>query len=415
MPKKKTPSSTATPHSIKFSREQLENQAWRLNNLYRIRNKTGTIVDFRFNRAQAELYKNLRHRNVILKARQLGMSTFVALYMLDHCLFKAGQSAGTVAHDLPSARGLFRDKIKFAFDNLDDQLRNLREPLTDSSDELVLGNGSQFRVATSMRSATLNLLHVSEFGKISLFHPDRAEEVINGTLPAVERDGMVFFESTAMGQDGYFYQMCAKAQELMRLKRPLSPLQYKFHFFPWYGEPDYVAKVTTPIEPYVQDYFAKLKAEHGIDLPPQRQAWYQLMLETQQENMRREFPSVADEAFSATLEGTIYGHQLQRAEMEQRIKPYIAINRNHALCTAWDIGVDDATSIWIFQHLKQANGDPGPINFLSYYESNNEEASHYVKKIKEICDKNYWGNIRPTISCRMNSNHSTGPLAMCGF
>ncbi len=179
---------------VKFSAAQFADPAWRLNNLYWIVDKSGRRIRFKFNWAQEQLYRNLHYHNVILKARQLGVSTFVSLFMLDRCLFNSNVRAGTVAHDLPSAKGLFRDKVKYPYENLPEQLRAVRGALNDSSDELLLSNNSSLRIATSMRSGTLNYLHVSEFGKICARFPDRAREVVAGSLNTLAAGSMSFIE-----------------------------------------------------------------------------------------------------------------------------------------------------------------------------------------------------------------------------
>ena len=61
--------------------------------------------------------------NVILKARQLGFTTFIQLFMLDACLFNPNIRAGTIAHTLDDARVIFRDKVKFVYDNLPEDLK----------------------------------------------------------------------------------------------------------------------------------------------------------------------------------------------------------------------------------------------------------------------------------------------------
>ena len=139
---------------IKLAASQFADPAWRLNNLYYIVDKNGHRTRFQFNWAQAELYKNLHYHNIILKARQLGISTFASLFMLDRCIFNGNVRAGTVAHDLPSAKGLFRDKVKYPYENLPEGLRNLRMSLNDPAEELLLANNSSLRIATSMRSGT---------------------------------------------------------------------------------------------------------------------------------------------------------------------------------------------------------------------------------------------------------------------
>ena len=78
--------------------KHLANPLWRLNNLYTIIDKEGKQRVFKFNYAQKSLYENIWHRNIILKARQLGISTFVCLFFLDMCLFKPNVATGIIAH-----------------------------------------------------------------------------------------------------------------------------------------------------------------------------------------------------------------------------------------------------------------------------------------------------------------------------
>jgi len=67
----------------------LSSQLWRLEHLYWIENKAGQLQRFSLNRAQRRLHERLWYRNDILKARQLGISTYVAMLMLDMSLFRS--------------------------------------------------------------------------------------------------------------------------------------------------------------------------------------------------------------------------------------------------------------------------------------------------------------------------------------
>lgn len=60
------------------------------------------IMPFRPNRAQKRFIRRLWHRNLILKARQLGFTTLICLLWLDHALFNANQRCG---HHRPGPRG----------------------------------------------------------------------------------------------------------------------------------------------------------------------------------------------------------------------------------------------------------------------------------------------------------------------
>ncbi len=129
--------------------------------------KEDLVVFFRPNRPQKRLLANLWHRNVILKARQLGFTTLVCILWLDTALFNENMRCGIIAQDRDAAEVIFRDKVKFAYINLPESLRNQMPLARDSASELLFGhNNSSIRVATSMRSGTIHRLHISEFGKI---------------------------------------------------------------------------------------------------------------------------------------------------------------------------------------------------------------------------------------------------------
>src|SRR5262249_784250 len=104
------------PNDRKDLKEKLKNQFWRLKNLYFIHHKHTHRGKVRLNTVQQKLLREMDYRNIVLKARQLGFSTFIDVYALDQCLFNDNYRAGIVAHDLPSAQGIFRDKIKYPYD-----------------------------------------------------------------------------------------------------------------------------------------------------------------------------------------------------------------------------------------------------------------------------------------------------------
>jgi hypothetical protein len=80
--------------------ELLKDQKWRLNNLYFIVNEKSQKVQFKLRWHQQKLLDNLHALNIILKARQMGFSTFIAIYMpvwqkrpRGHCGRHTGQCA----------------------------------------------------------------------------------------------------------------------------------------------------------------------------------------------------------------------------------------------------------------------------------------------------------------------------------
>jgi len=70
-------------NQTKFDYESKED---RLNNCYRIIDRNSNSIRFKLNPVQQNVLRGLHTRNLILKARQLGMSTFAVLYLLDEVL-----------------------------------------------------------------------------------------------------------------------------------------------------------------------------------------------------------------------------------------------------------------------------------------------------------------------------------------
>ena len=85
-----------------------------------------------------------------------------------------------------------------------------------------------------MRSGTLQYLHISEYGQLCSRFPEKAREIRTGALNTVQARQVVFIESTAEGKEGHFYDLCEQGQAKQRMGTPLTPLDFKFFFFPWY-------------------------------------------------------------------------------------------------------------------------------------------------------------------------------------
>lgn len=247
-------------------RDQLHDPIWRLNNLYTIQDKTGNRVPFRPNHSQLAYLQDCSKSDIILKARQLGFATLMAIVGLDEVIFLNDWRAAIIAHTINDATEIFETKVKFPYDNLADGIRAARPAKNDRAGMLRFEHGSSIRVATSARSGTLQRLHVSEFGKICANYPKKAREIVTGAFPAVGKNAKTI-ESTAEGQEGYFFQFCQEAQR--------GDGQFKFHFFPWWRDPAYVWRpelVTEAAED--RAYFERLEIDHGITLTPEQRAWW---------------------------------------------------------------------------------------------------------------------------------------------
>lgn len=353
--------------------KHLANPLWRLNNLYTIIDKEGTQRLFKFNWAQRQLYKSIWHRNIILKARQLGISTFVCLFFLDVCLFKPNTAAGIIAHTREDAEHMFK-RIKFAYDQLPNEIKTVRTATVDSARELVFNNHSSLRVGTSMRGSTLQYLHISEFGKICAHFPDKAREIVTGSLNTLGGRQYIFIESTAEGREGYFYDLCKSAEADQISKKDLTQLDYRFHFFPWWQCPDYALKDSITIPDEMEDYFQGLFSK-GINLAFEQKAWYFKNLQIQKDDMKREYPSTPDESFESAVDGSFYAKWLREARIEARIGS-VPYDKQARVSVAFDPGYLDSCALVFWQCIGQE------IHIIDYYENSGEGLSHYIGVIK---------------------------------
>ena len=311
------------------------------------------------NWAQQVLFDNLHCLDIVLKARQLGITTFFCIYLLDKVLWGNNIQAGIIAHTLDDAQNIFQDKLKYAFDQLHPSLRKLFRTIGDSAKELAFSNGSIIRVGTSLRSSTLQYLHVSEFGKICAKSPEKAREIITGSLNTVHVGQNIYIESTAEGKEGAFYNLCTKAQESKN--ENLGALDFKFFFFPWWKHPEYTIGKPVNIPTHLEEYFASL-ANKGITLRDPQKWWYVKKYEIQQEDMLREFPSYPEEAFQASQEGNWYAMQMKELYDTGHITN-VSYDKALPVYTAWDLGQADFTAIWFFQITRS-----GDINVIDYFQ-----------------------------------------------
>ena len=356
---------------------------------------------FQPNAAQLRLHRGLWYRNSVLKARQLGISTYVALLMLDRCLFTPNFHAGIIDKTLPDAEQKL-EKVRFAWEHLDYvppdataedkalaclgsymkqqsgvQKKGEWHPVSDARTRLAFANGSDIRLGTTLRGGTLQLLHVSELAHVSVHSPWRAREIRTGAINTVSAEGTIIIESTHEGgRYGVNYEMTCQAMENMA-KEELSPLDFRFFFFSWFDNPDYTLPGTRGWGDSMAAYFEKLEKEHGTQLSHGQKLWYARMARTMGAAMRQEYPSTPDEAFATGNDGAIYGSQIALLREQGRIGAEFAWNPAEPLYTAWDLGLSDHTSIWLVQSWG------GAVYWLNHYAANQLPLEHFAGKIHE--------------------------------
>lgn len=365
----------------------LSNELWVLSNLMWIKPKSGPVSKFHPRDEQIELFRALWYRNAILKARQLGFSTLVCLFIFARCILKRDFTAAIIDKKIDDAKKKLAI-IRRAWTHLNDPRDELCKwagglikagvkLITDSKTELAWDNGSSVYVDNSIRGGALQLLHVSELAAVSVKFPGRAEEIMAGGIPALDPSCIVISESTHEGGPfGVHYTLIKQAMDM--IGRELSPLDWRFHWFPWHVSKEYRMK-TGEIEGALLPYFAEL-GKLGISLDSDQQRFYSAQWRTLKHRVKTEYPSTPDEALSAVSSGSIYGDIIATLRLNGRVCDYEAEHNLPAFCF-WDIGQSDSTAIWLMQFAAREK------LVIDWHEDSGKAAGTYAKVVRQWEDE----------------------------
>ena len=239
----------------------------------KIRTKQGVVKFIRLNPAQQaysrECDEKGSKRNIVLKARQVGITSYIAARFFVQTITRPGTLTMLVAHDREAAEEIFRIVHRY-WDNLPEDLE--KGPLKtshSSARELVFPRlDSEFTVASADENAgrgrTIQNLHCTEVSRWGR----EGEEALASLRAAVVPGGEIVLESTANGAWGQFYEEWQRAEET----------GYTRHFFPWWYEESYVAE-TGPSLLLLTEEETALAKEHGLtarQIAWRRQQWASL-------------------------------------------------------------------------------------------------------------------------------------------
>ncbi len=265
--------------------------------------KPGTKL-FRWNFAQQRLYRDVIEpakaenrpcRIIVLKARQLGISTFMQCLNYDELDHAANQKAQTISYDVESTVEMF-EKARYVHNNL----WFPRELSHDRNGAIKFKKPhfSSFFTTTARnvhagRSFTFAHVHLSEVPMWE--HPDETANSLLQTVPDSAGTSVVM-EFTARGAQGYAYETWCDAVDG---KNDFVPF-----FAPWFWDPEY----STPFETDEAraNFAAKQTAadgafqrDHGLTL--EQMNWWAWCLRNKcsgsESKRKQEYPSNAEEAF----------------------------------------------------------------------------------------------------------------------
>lgn len=223
--------------------------------LLRVRDRQGRHVPLRANRAQREYERRRGQSNIVLKARQMGISTWVAGRFFLKTITQPGTLTVQVAHTQDAAESIFRCVHRF-FGNLPASLRKgaLRTARANARQILFPALDSEYRVETAGdrnagRGVTIQNLHCSEVAR----WPGDAAETLAGLRAALPGTGELVLESTPNGADGSFYEEWRRAEAEGGMVG---------HFFPWWWEEEYVGRAIAAKD--WTETERRLAAKHGL-------------------------------------------------------------------------------------------------------------------------------------------------------
>lgn len=301
---------------------------------YKIKNRQEQIVPFKRNAAQKDFEKNRHTFNIILKSRRLGFSTNEDIALFDEVLWKPIDGL-IIADTEDNAKKLLQDKVMTAWENY--PLKQLYSVERNSSDSLRFGWGrknpndpqqySSITVAVSGRSAGYAWVHISEFGKICAKFPEKAREIISGTIPTIPIGGRLTIESTAEGAQGYFHDIFWDAYN----KPPgyqYGPTEYKAHFYNWQWDKEEIEKVQPGQREDLPPFFVDYQKEHNLT---DQEIWYYVAkwksLAKDFNLLKQEYPTTPQEAFESAGD-PMFSHEAINEQYTNYQHPPIRVHNN---------------------------------------------------------------------------------------
>lgn len=272
-------------------------------------------------------------RDLIVKPRQLGFSTFIAALFFMDGLLNPGRLSVILAHDRTIAEFLL-ETYRIFWDNLPPVMKEGLRLSSDTKYEFeivfpgdqVQSPPSRFIIDTEAghpwRGAPISNLHASE----AAFYRDY-QGFKNSYLQAVPASGNAILETTANGQNLYHADVVAA---LEAEGDPSMP--WRVVYFAWFEHPEY-RKPWDPVTqaPLTQEEAALMSA-HGLDL--QQIAWRRSKKIEVGSKFLQEYPETLAGAFLTT--GMPFFDQEAAAQRLDHLRRHPALCRMEGEVTIWE-------------------------------------------------------------------------------
>jgi hypothetical protein len=259
----------------------------------KVRDRKGDLLVLHANPAQRWYEERRGRQNIVLKARQMGMTTWIAGRFFLRTLTRPGTLTLQVAHTRAAAEAIFRT-VQRMWEEMPEEFREgpFRRSRANLGQMVFPQMDSEFRVASACdvgvgRGLSVHHLHCSEVSR----WPGDAAETLAGLRAALHPEGELVLESTPNGAYGAFYDEWCKGTDEAKSQDGLVR-----HFLPWWLERSYVAG-TVDAESMTEEELLLVRKE-GLSA---EQIGFRRQLERSYGGLRsQEFVEDAESCFRAT-------------------------------------------------------------------------------------------------------------------
>ena len=340
---------------------EIDDKFWRMQNLYPIIDKNGIMRPLQFNEHQDYLAHcisyNIARKDfapiIILKARQVGISTFCCIWFLDDVLFYEGRNAVIQSYQHISKDSIFRiisNAFKYIYDPF--KVLAVAEMSGEAKSDSVYVPSANSRLTShiNVRSQAVNMLLYSEYALMEWAN-------IIATLGSATPDCLKLYESTAKGRN-HLYKLWGEQKEKDITKTHCL-------FIGWHKHKEYVSVVKPEGLGELDDNEQELKEKYGVSdeqLQWRRNKREEMSLNDEHNSFEQEYPANDRECFDESgnnlIDGSLLDYYFEQTKKRKPVSRYWLTNNRG----------ENKTLVKVFKEYSQKDiENMDPDKFFSFY------------------------------------------------